>query len=120
LEDDTVEYEEVVDFKKIGLIATILILGSIIIAVYVLGMDFPTIEIPEINSNEQIEPETETIQADPRIRDEYKKYIDFGLSEDDILNIQELPCEAFETKENFSQDPKYGMIFQQRESECSV
>lgn len=123
MEDETIEYEEVVDFKKIGLIVTILILGSIITAVYIFGMDFPNIDLTQPKNESVQQPITEgdtQSQIDPRIRNDYKKYIEFGLSQDDILNIQELPCEAFETPENFSQEPKYELIFQQRQSECAI
>lgn len=120
MEDDTIEYEEyeVVDFKKIGLFATMIVLGGILVAVYIGGVDFPTIDLPEktvFNANEQ-----NTHVQDQRINSEYRKYIDLGISEDDILNIQELPCEAFESPENLSTDPKYELIFNQRQSDCGL
>jgi len=133
------EYEDAFDFKKIGAIAVGIII-AVVAATILLGIikvDIPTIpeiELPEINieteqPSQQQQQQPETVVPTPEspiievedkrdlIKPEYEKYIDFGITIDDIVDIQFMPCLSFE-EGNFSQESKYIEIFKQRRSEC--
>lgn len=132
---EEVEYEEGYDLKKIGALALGIILVVIVVSMFFGLIEIPEITIPEIQT-EQPNTEPETIQEQPPapispvivvpedienkrelIKPEYEKYLNFGLSADDIVDIQFLSCEILET-EDVSEDPKYTQIFNQRLSEC--
>lgn len=116
------EYEEVFDRTKVfALIIGLVSVGVLI--VFFLTVDFEQIKIPEI----QIPiTETETqipVQLEPGkdvIKDEYFKYIDFGISLDDIVDIQSMPCSVFSGNDTLSTDSKYQNIFDQRRLECGL
>jgi hypothetical protein len=120
------EYEEVFDRTKV--FALIIGLASVaVLIVFFLTVDFEQIQIPEIQIPIEI-PEIE-IQEQPveqtrteNIKPEYQKYIEFGLTEDDIIDIQSMPCGFFDdTISNgteLSTDNKYETIFDQKRTEC--
>ena len=122
------EYEEVYDFKKIiivgGIIALVVILSALVFISINTDwfesfenwlefpnpiLDFPEfipkIELPTMNQDEDIKPN-------------YRKFLDFGISADDIKDIQNMECITFENEALISKDPKYTMIFEERRSEC--
>lgn len=71
-----------------------------------------------VNNEFYEEPVPEEIIYD--IKPNYEKFIG-QLSEDDIVDIQNLDCNTFvgENQTLISDDPKYDEIFTQRRSECS-
>ena len=135
------EYEEGYDLKKVGALILGIILAVIVVSMFIglINIQIPEITIPEMQTEQaqQTNTEPETMQEPPQptpispviqvpedienkrelIKPEYEKYLDFGLSVDDIVDIQFLSCEILET-EDISQDPKFVQIFKQRLSEC--
>ena len=120
------EYEEVYDRTKVfALIIGLVSVG--VLVVFFLTVDFEQIKIPEIQIPEiQLQEQTESqipVQLEPGkdvIKDDYFKYIDFGISIDDIVDIQSMPCSAFEQNDTLSTDNKYQNIFDQRRLECGL
>lgn len=117
------EYEDEYDPKRIGALIIVLAVVSFILLVFFEIIDFGTfdfssIELPKTEkTNEVIETPNPNIEG---IKPEYQKYIDFGISNDDIIDFQNLDCTVFEPEnENLlSTDPKFEQIIQQRRSEC--
>jgi len=118
------EYEEVFDRTKVfALIIGLVSVGVLI--VFFLTVDFEQIkipEIPEIQLQEQtiIKPPVQLEPGKDVIKDDYFKYIDFGISIDDIVDIQSMPCESFGQNGTLSTDSKYQNIFDQRRLECGL
>ena len=89
-------------------------------------IEIPEIEIPEIEIQEQVEQEPVQQTTTENIKPEYQKYIEFGLTEDDIFDIQSMPCGIFDdlatngTQSQLSTDSKYETIFDQRRNECGL
>lgn len=110
----TEEYKEVTDYKKI-LIVSGIIGGIIAVGLSLYSLDDFGMLIPDFS--EKQEP-TELEKQLSMIQEEYKKFIDLGISADDVLNFQEMPCETFNTPEMISTDPKYTAIIEQRRSDC--
>jgi len=125
----TEEYEEVYDFKKIIIIGGIIALVVILSAWVFISINFeswleypnpildfpeflPEIELPDMTQQQSIEDEWLNVKPN------YQKFVDFGISVDDIIDIQDMDCLAFENDSLISKDPKYTMIFEQRRSEC--
>jgi len=115
------EYEEVYDRTKVfALIIGLVSVGVLI--VFFLTVDFEQITIPEIQFQEQTESQI-PVQLEPGkdvIKDDYFKYIDFGISIDDIVDIQSMPCSTFGQNDSLSTDSKYQNIFDQRRLECGL
>ena len=122
------EYEEVFDRTKVFALIIGLVSVAVLI-VFFLTVDFEQIKIPEIEIPIEI-PEIE-IQEQPvqqttteNIKPEYQKYIEFGLTEDDIIDIQSMLCGFFDDEINngteLSTDSKYQNIFDQRRLECGL
>jgi len=124
------EYEEVFDFKKIAIVIGIIGI-VVIIVIFFAGLftsslfntDFPNpildfpeflpeIELPEMTQQQSIEDEWLNVKTN------YQKFVDFGISVDDILDIQDMDCSSFENDSLISKDSKYTMIFEERRSEC--
>jgi len=121
------DYEEVYDRTKVfALIIGLVSIGVLI--VFFLTVDFeqikiPQIEIPEIQLQEQTRSEPIPDQLEPGkdvIKDDYFKYLDFGISIDDIVDIQSMPCSVFSANDTLSTDSKYQNIFDQRRLECGL
>lgn len=108
----TEEYKEVTDYKKIGLVIGLVVCVAIILFLFLASKPF---EFPETSMSQ--EQQLEQIKPQP-VREEYQKFIDLGLSIDDIIDFQEMPCETFNTPEMISTDPKYTAIIEQRRSDC--
>ena len=95
---------------------------------FFLTVDFEQIQIPEIQipvMEIQEQPVIEQEQTTTEnIKPEYQKYIEFGLTEDDIIDIQSMPCSFFDVSVNngteLSTDSKYQNIFDQRRLECGL
>ncbi len=118
------EYEEEYDRTKV--FALIIGLVSVVVLIIFLAtVDFDQI-IPEIQLDETIfETESQIPdQLEPGkgvIKDEYFQYLDFGLSIDDIVDIQSIDCNVFHNQNNsLSTDSKYENIFNQRKNECGL
>lgn len=140
------EYEDAFDFKKIGVIAVVIIIAVVAATVFlgIIEVNIPTIpdiefELPEVNINieteqpsQQQEPDTVVTEPPPPtpvspiidaedkrglIKPEYEKFIEFGITIDDIVDIQNMSCLSFD-EGNISTDPKYAEIFEQRRTEC--
>ncbi len=137
------EYEDAFDFKKIGVIAVVIIIAVVAATVFlgIIEVNIPTIpdiELPEVNINIETEQpsqqqEPDTVVTDPPptpvspiinaedkrglIKPEYEKFIEFGITIDDIVDIQNMSCLSFD-EGNISTDPKYAEIFEQRRTEC--
>ncbi len=119
------EYEEEFDRTKVfALIIGLVSVGVLII--FLATVDFEQIVIPEIQLDETIfETESQIPdQIEPGkdvIKDEYFKYLDFGISIDDIVDIQSIDCNVFHNQNNsLSTDSKYENIFDQRRNECGL
>ena len=118
------EFKEVTDYKKIFLVAGIIVVGVIVFAL-VNPLKFEStfdIKIPEIipeNSFFEGEPKIDT-EKTSQIKPEYLKYLDLGLTYDDILDFQDLPCSTFDTPEIISTDSKYTAIIEQRKIDCNI
>lgn len=108
---ETTEY--VTDYKKIGIIAIACGIGLGVLF-FTLGQNisFPTLPM-------QDQPEQLTEKTD-QIKQEYKKYLDLGISTDDILDFQSMPCSIFDTPEMLSTDTKYTSIIEQKKIECNI
>jgi len=128
------EYEEVFDRTKVfALIIGIVSVGVLIVFFMTVDLEqivipeivIPEIEIPEIQLQEQTitEPQIpdELEPGKDVIKDEYLKYLDFGLSMDDIVDIQSMSCSVFSSSnDTLSTDNKYQNIFDQRRLECEL
>lgn len=107
------EYDEVYDFKKIGIVIGVIGIVAIIVIFFAglftetLSEFMPVIELPVL-------PELTDLDIKPN----YRKFLDFGISADDIKDIQNMDCISFENEALISKDPKYTMIFEERRSEC--
>lgn len=86
----------------------------------------PIIAPPEITEQPEQAPPRPAIDPFEKpleIKPEYEKYLETGISEDDILDIQSMNCNWFDfnnASSVISDDPKYERIFEQRKSECGV
>lgn len=105
------------DLKKIGILIGGCVIAAGIILTLLFGfididIELPPIKIPKTESQPRI--------IDNNINPEYVKYLDFGISEDDIIDIQELDCIMFEPENaNYMpNDTKYTEILNQRRAEC--
>lgn len=109
------EVQEVLDYKKIGLVVGIIAVAGIIGYFFLTGY---SLELPNIPGTNFEIPEMVPNQLD-QVKPQYEKFIDFGLSEDDILDFQNLPCDVLHNQpELISQEPKFEAIKTQREIEC--
>ena len=127
---EEVEYEEGYDLKKVGALILGIILVVIVATMFLglINIEIPEITIPEITipetqnqiTNDQTAPQEPTQVQIPNnnLRPEYEKYFDFGLSVDDIIDIQNMDCSVFTANGTMSTDPKFTGIFEQRRSEC--
>jgi len=108
------EIKEVIDYKKIiGITVVAVVVGIIgVYAVFGWPSDF---ELPDLKSSME---EIRNTEKTTNVRNEYKQYFDKGITEDDILDIQDLDCMMFEDEDLISKDPKYTEIFNQRRAEC--
>lgn len=103
----TEEVKEVVDYKKIVLVI-IGILFAIAVFVYINPGNYiilPTIEIQE---------ELPITEKTTQIKPEYEKFLDLGISYDDIIDFQDMDCTIFNTPERISQDSKFISIIEQK------
>ena len=112
----TEEYKEVIDYKKIGLIGLVIGVAILLIMLFIMPIFTQNIAPKEI---EKIVEQPEQNQIRPEIKPQYQKFIDLGITEDDVVDFQEMPCEIFDTPEKISPDPKYTAIIEQRKSECT-
>lgn len=113
------DYIEVYDFKKIGIV--IGIIGIIVIIVmFFTGLftssfsEFiPEIELPEINF---------PVGQSSTISTSYEKYLEFGLSKEDILFYQNYDCVQIQYKNGtgLQEGGKFGAIFVQKSIECGL
>ncbi len=118
------EYEEVYDFKKIIIIGGIIALVVILSAWVFISINFeswlefpnPILDFPEFLPEIELPDLPELTDLD--IKPNYRKFLDFGISADDIQDIQNMDCISFENEALISTDPKYTMIFEERRSEC--
>ena len=80
----------------------------------------PIVAPPETNDQPVIQ---DPFDKETELKPEYEAFLETGLSQDDILDIQSMNCEWF-TFNNASQvisdDPKYSKILDVRKSECGV
>lgn len=102
----------VTDYKKIGLIA--IICGLILGIVYFMITGLPSISTTDTQEIQQLTEKTD------QIKPEYQKYIDLGISHDDILDFQDMSCSIFNTPEMLSTDTKYTSIIEQKKIECNI
>jgi len=120
------DYIEVYDFKKIGIV--IGIIGIIVIIVMFFAglftssffntdfpnpiLDFPEF-IPEINF---------PVGQGSTISTSYEKYLDFGLTKEDILFYQNYNCVQIQYKNGtgLQEGGKFGAIFIQKSIECGL
>lgn len=109
------EFKEVTDYKKIFIIAGIIVAG---IAVLALLNPIQNITLPELIFNPQEEKQV-TEKTIP-IKQEYEKYLDLGISYDDVLDFQDLPCQIFDTPEMISPDSRFTAIIEQRKIDCGL
>ncbi len=115
------EYEEVYDRTKVFALIIGLVSAGVLV-VFFLTVDFEQIKFPEIQLEEQTESQI-PVQLEPGkdvIKDDYFKFIDFGISLDDIVDIQSMPCSVFSNNDTLSTDSKYQNIFDQRRLECGL
>lgn len=113
------DYIEVYDFKKIGIV--IGIIGIIVIIVMFFAGLFtssfiefiPEIELPEINF---------PVGQSSTISLSYEKYLDFGLTKEDILFYQNYNCIQIQYKNGtgLQEGGKFGAIFIQKSIECGL
>lgn len=111
----TEEVKEVIDYKKIGIIAIICIgfAGLIFIVLSpILSIQLPQLNLPQIQ-------EDQTEKTD-QIKPEYQKYLELGISKDDVLDFQTMSCSVFNTPELLSTDTKYTSIIEQKKIECNI
>lgn len=110
----TEEVKEVIDYKKIILV----IIGIVIpIAGFIVLNPGNYITLPTIQMQEDIPIITEkTIPVKP----EYQKFLDLGVSYDDVLDFQDMDCTVFNTPEMISTDTKYTSIIEQRKIDCGL
>lgn len=108
------ETQYVTDYKKIGIIAVACGIGFGVLF-FTLGQNitFPTLQMQE-NQAEQLTEKTD------QIKQEYKKFVDLGISKDDILDFQVMSCSVFDTPEMLSTDTKYTSIIEQKKIECNI
>ena len=115
------EYKEVTDFRKIALVVALPILLASF-AIYFLQstqIEFPEIEIPTII----IEEEQVAVITEPMIREEYRRFLNKGVSVDDVFNFQELSCATFDVPEDqqiTTLIDQHQEIFDQRRLECNL
>lgn len=128
------DYEEVYDRTKVfALIIGLVSVGVLVVFFLTVDLEqivlpeieIPKIEIPVIQLQEQTitEPQIpdEIEPGKDAIKDDYFKYLDFGLSMDDIVDIQSMPCSVFSSSNNtLSTEGKYQNIFDQRRLECEL
>lgn len=110
------ETQYVTDYKKIGMVAIGCGVGLGILF-FILGgqnISFPTLSIPENQPSQQLTEKTDQIKS------EYQKYLELGISKDDILDFQMMSCAIFDTPEMLSTDTKYTSIIEQKKIECNV
>lgn len=112
----TEEIKEVIDYKKILIVIGLVSLGIVVlIIINPINITLPTIALPVLT--EENKPVTE--KTDP-IKPEYQKYLDLGISYDDVLDFQDMECTIFNTPEMISTDTKYTAIIEQRKIDCGL
>lgn len=114
------------DPKKVGLLIGIIAIAIIILTalfgLFDIKYDFPKIEFPKTENTESQQQEIDFVQQNTDqklklINENYIIYLDRGISADDIVDIQTMPCSLF-GQNMTSEDPKYIEILQQRSNEC--
>ncbi len=117
------EYELVFDYKKIALLI-IGIMAVMLVVFIIISGELPSflseIKIPEIDLPVQSTPQPEP-EPLGQMKGEYQQYLGFGLTEDDIIDIQNMNCNLFsQGNATISEDPKFTLIFEQRKAECGI
>lgn len=108
------ETQYVTDYKKIGLIA---IICGIIFSIFfiVISGSLPILSSPIAENQPQ-----ELTEKTDQIKPEYQKYLELGISKDDVLDFQTMSCSVFNTPELLSTDTKYTSIIEQKKIECNI
>ncbi len=113
------DYIEVIDIRKILIVFIPIAIAVIAVSLFALGIiNLETLEfsIPEI-SMPNIEP---PITINPAINENYQKFIQFGLTEDEILGYQNYKCIDIREQNNtaLNQQGKFSAIYSQKIIEC--
>lgn len=128
------EYELVFDYKKIALLIIGIMAVMLVVFIIISGelpsflseIKIPEIALPEIElpvQSTQPTTQEQIPQPEPpeQMKGEYQQYLGFGLSEDDIIDIQSMNCSLFsQGNATMSEDPKFTLIFEQRKAECDL
>ncbi len=114
------DYIEIIDYKKIMIVLIPIVIAGIAVSLFALGIiNLETLEfsIPEI-SMPSIEP---PITINPAIDENYQKFLDFGLNENEILFYQYYDCAIIEFQNHtLSDEGIFGAIFTQKLIECGL
>lgn len=112
------EEVEVYDRTKVFALIIGLVSAGVLIYFFTMVIDFNEIGFNEV----QLEVPIILEPGKDGIKDDYIKFLDFGISGDDIVDIQSTPCEIFSGNQSslLSADNKYKVIFDQRRNECGL
>lgn len=118
-----VEYEDGYDLKKIGAIAIIVIGLAFISFYFVYPENYSWVNLSNISEFLWQNMDSGSILEDKvneNIKTDYTKYLEFGITEDDVIDIQSLDCSMFleSNKHLMPNDTKYDAILEQRRAEC--
>ncbi len=114
-------YIEVIDIRKILIVFIPIAIAVIAVSLLALGIiNLETLEfsIPEI-SMPSIEP---PITINPAINENYQKFLQFGLTDQQILNYQNYDCSIleFQNVTALAEDGIFGAIYTQKLIECGL